>query len=571
MKLSAEIKNSVPYQFAVEVRDGKIITGQYIRLAVDRFFKWIKNSKNLGFTLDHQAGMHMIEFFEQFILHTKGPLAGKPMILSPYQQFTWYNIMAWKKRDEAGNLVRVIRTVYEKVARKNGKTAVLAGAGLYFQSCEDEGAEIYVGATKELQAKVLWEQASQFVAKGIQLRMAGFKSFQREIRYPKTMGYFRFLGGDSKTLDGLNPSLSIIDEYHAHKDDSVKEVLESAMGARLQPLTYIITTAGFNSSGVCKAYEDVCKNILKGDLHDDSTLIMIHDLDEGDDWQDQSAWVKANPNLNVSIGIDYLRDEYTKAINQPSKLVNFKTKHLNQWTDAAETWIPSNIWEANKTDESIDEKLRELGHYSGLDLANTRDICSYALLSNPDEKGNMYLKAYHFCPADTIEQRSKEDRVPYRYWAQAGYIITTPGNTADYDYIEDVVAHNHKQYKGERLGYDRKEANQIIQRLTEREVTCTPFSQAIGTISWPTKQFEKLVYEGKIKHDGNPVLRWMLAHCVIYQDPNENIKVHKGQSHAGKGRVDGIIASIMALGEMMTTDEDDGKNKYMDPNAEVYV
>src|SRR5690606_28515710 len=161
-----------------------------------------------------------------------------------------------------------------------------------------------------------------------------FKNTQREIRFSRNLGVFRFLGGDSKTLDGLNPSLSIIDEYHAHKDDSVREVLESAMGAREQPLIYIITTAGFNIASACKHYEDVCKEILDGQKEDDGTFIMIHDVDDPENYENEKEWVKSNPNLGESLNWEYLRSEFQKAVNQPSKMPNFKTKHLNMWVDA---------------------------------------------------------------------------------------------------------------------------------------------------------------------------------------------------------------------------------------------
>ncbi|QLE02897.1 terminase large subunit [Galbibacter sp. BG1] len=572
MNLDPKIKNSVPFQYAFNVASGKIVTGVYVKQAVDRFFNWVENAEKKGYVLDHGNGMHVLDFFEIFLQHTKGPKAGQPFKLTPYQQFTLYNIFAWKKKNEKGEWVRVIKTVYEKVARKNGKTAVLAGLGLYCESFDNEEApEIYVGATKEAQAKVLWEQAYQYVFKCIGLRKIGFKNTQREIRFSKNLGVFRFLGGDSKTLDGLNPSVAIIDEYHAHKDDGVREVLESAMGARKQPLIYLITTAGFNVASVCKQYEDVCKEILAGIKEDDSTFIMIHDLDEKDDWENPDNWVKSNPNLGESIAINYLKTEYQKAKNQPSKAPNFKTKHLNLWVDAPSVWIPAEIWNQNKVESIPMSKFTEFGSFRAIDLSTTTDITADIILSEPDEDGFRYIKPFFYCPADTIEKRSKEDRVPYRYWRDQGYIITTPGNTIDYNYLEDNVIATHHPYNVNRVEMDQWNASQVANNLEEKGIEVSFFSQQIATISFPTKQFEKLVYEGKIKHDGNPVLTWMLSGCVIYRDANENIKVHKGQSHAGNKRVDGIIACIMALGGSLTGESENNESQYNDPNAEVFI
>ncbi|MDH7444663.1 terminase large subunit [Aquimarina sp. 2201CG14-23] len=576
MKLSPEILSCTPFQYADDVRNNRIVTGKKIKLAIDRFYKMIHDADSKGYILDHKNGLHVIDFFEYFLLHTKGEKAKnkESFILSPYQQFTLYNIFAWKKQNSSGNWVRVIKTVYEKVARKNGKTAVLAGLGLYCQAFDDEeGTEIYVGATKEAQAKVLWEQAYQFVFKCINLRKVGFKNTQREIRFSKNQqsGVFRFLGGDSKTLDGLNPSVSIIDEYHAHKDDGVREVLESAMGARSQPLIYLITTAGFNMASVCKQYEDVCNEILLGVKQDDSTLVMIHDLDEGDDWENPNNWIKANPNIDESVNLDYLLDEYKKAINQPSKIPNFKTKHLNLWVDSKEAWISTDVWNANKVDKIPLEKFTKFGSFRAIDLSTTIDITADIILSEPDEDGYRYIKAFFFCPEDTIDRRSKEDRVPYRAWRDAGYLISTPGNTVDYNYLKENVMATNNQYGVKRIELDQWNASQVANDLTEYGLEVSFFSQQIATISFPTKQFEKLVYEGKIKHDGNPVLERMLSGCVIYQDANENIKVHKGHSHMGRYRVDGIVATIMALGGSLSGEEDNNQSQYNDPDIKVII
>jgi len=577
LKISRKIKSSVPFRYAIDVRAGKIVCGPFVKMAVSRFWDWIENADSKGYFLDHGSGMHIILFFKTFIPHTKGEKANEPFELSPYQQFTLYNIFAWKKYNESGKPVRVIKTVYEKVARKNGKTAVLAALGLYCMAFDNEsGPEIYVGATKEAQAKILWEQAYQYVFKSLPLRRCGFRNTQREIKLKKTMGVFRFLGGDSQTLDGLNPSVAIIDEYHSHKTDGVREVLESAMGSRLEPLIYIITTAGFNKQSVCKAYEDVCKQILKGQKEDDSTFIMIHEPapdDNGDyNWESIGTWKMANPNLGISVNLDYLKSEYQKAINQPSKIPNFKTKHCNLWVDGISTWITEKNWNNCRVDEIPMEKFKEFGCYVGMDLSTTTDITAMVFLSNPDDDGVRYLKPFFYCPDDTIEHRSKEDQVPYKYWRDSGFLTSTPGNTVDYDVIKDDLARRYYQYSVERVELDQWNASQLANNLMELGFEVAYFSQQISNISFPTKQFEKLVLQNRIRHDGHPILAWMLSGCVLYQDANENIKVHKGHSHQGNKRVDGIIATIMALGGSMEIEDQSNKSSYTDDDdIEIFV
>jgi len=578
-----EMLQSIPFQYASDVRSGKIICGSWIKLAVDRFYSWIETAEADGYILDHAKGMHIINWIPKYCQHTKGPLAKLrlPFELSPYQQFTVYNIFAWTIKETG---LRRINFVYEAVGRKNGKTTQLAALGLYCESMDnEEGPEIYVGATKEAQAKTLWEQAFSFVEKSLKLRQLGFKNTQREIRFGYTSGVFRFLGGDSKTLDGLNPSVGFIDEYHAHKDDTVREVIESAMGARDNPLVYIITTAGFNLKSACKLAEDSYKDILKGINVDDHTLIMIHQLDENDDWEVEANWIKANPNMNYNTTLlDFMRREYIKAKNQPSKIPNFKTKSLNMWVDGVNVWIPSEKWKNNDINKNLPTKsnkrkevplsvFEQFGSYAGLDLSTTTDITAFVLLSEPNDEGFRYLKPFLFCPEETIEKRSKEDKVPYRYWRDAGFLISTPGDRVDYDVIEDYIKKNYHKYNIKRIEVDRYNSNSITNHLVEGGYEISEFTQTMVNYSHPTKLFEKLVYEGKILHDGNPLMEWMLSGCTTKEDYNENIRIVKGKEHTNGKRIDGIIAAIMALGGSVSKPEETSKySKPMD-ESEIYV
>lgn len=323
----------------------------------------------------------------------------------------------------------------------------------------------------------------------------------------------------------------------------------------------------------CKHYEDSVIEVLEGRSIDDHLWIMIHDIDQEDlnteeSWENKDLWVKANPLLGNGLNLEGIEKEYIKAINQPSKIRNFKTKNLNMWVDQQFDWIPSEVWNKNKVATIPMEKFTNFGAYAGLDLSTTTDLSAYAILSEPDDFGDRYLKIWLFCPKDTIEKRSKEDRVPYQYWADKGYIIATPGNVIDYFVIADIIKSTFHEHKVIRLEYDRYNATQLIQELQENGLNVSEFSQAIGTISAPTKEFEKLVYSGKVKHDGNPALAWMLASCVIYADANDNLKVHKGRSGANGRRVDGIIATINALGGSMSTPEETNESYYNRDDAQ---
>lgn len=574
MQIPKHIQETIPFQYAADVKSGKIVCGLRIRQAIDRFYKLIDKAESCGYWLDYQKGFVAINFIEKFVRHTKGKSAGKPFVLSPYQQFRFFNQYAWQTTNEFGTAIRLIRNVYIKVAKKNGKTAEEAADDLYLMAFDnEEGAEIYVGATKEDQAKLCFNQAAEFIQKNSLLQKVGFKVYQKEIKFTHTNSFMKPLGGDSKTQDGINAHKSTIDEYHAHKDDSVKENLESSSASRLQPLTVTITTAGSNLHGVCKNFEESCINILEGVAEDDTFLIMIHDLDKNDDWEDENNWVKANPNLGVTVSLDFLRKEYQKAKNQPSKIPNFKTKHLNMWVDGLSEWIPSEYWNACQKPIQ-EENFALLGNCGGLDLSSTTDITAYAMISEPDAEGIRDLKVWCFCPADTIAKRSKEDRVPYQYWANLKrenavddkdtYLIATPGNMVDYTYVENVVINQYYKNKTMHVEYDRKFSGTLVQNLQNQSIELSPFTQTLMNYTSPTKEFQRLIMSGKLRVGKNPILKWMLSGCVAITDTNENIRIDKSRSTK---RIDGIIASIMALAGTMSLEKETQKSKWEDPEV----
>jgi phage terminase large subunit-like protein len=576
MQISTEIQNSIPFQYASDVKFGKIVTGLRIRQAIDRFYNLIESADAKGYWLDHKKGFAVIKFFENFLHHTKGKTAGQPFLLSPYQQFTLYNLFAWQTTNEEGKSIRLIRNVYQKVGKKNGKTAELSGVGLFVKAFDgEEGAEVYVGATKEEQAKLCFQQACDFILKSSLLQTIGYKVYQKEIKFLPKSAFMRPLGGDSKTQDGINSHLTIIDEYHAHKDDSVKENLESSSASRLQPITYTITTAGTNVHGVCKNFEDSCINILEGVAEDDTFLIMIHDLDEDDDWQDPKNWIKANPNLGTTVTLDFLQKEFKKTENQPSKIPNFQTKHLNMWVDAPTVWVESKYWDACMQPIKYENFVR-LGNCGALDLSSTTDLTAFADISEPDEEGFRDLDVWFFCPLDTIEKRSKEDRVPYKYWsnlkrenakdASDTYLIATPGNMVDYNIVFNKVVEITSERKTNHVEYDRKFSAGLITPLQEAGIELSPFTQTLMNYTSPTKEFERLLRSGKLRVGKNPILKWMLSGCVPIFDTNENVRLDKAKSTK---RIDGIIASIMALAGTLSEEKENKDSKYNDPTIEI--
>jgi phage terminase large subunit-like protein len=532
----------IPMQYAYDVLEGRVLACKYVKLAVQRHLNDLKEGHKRGLYFDEAAGHHIINFF-QFLKHSKGKFAGKAFELEPYQQFTLWVLFGWKNADGT----RRFKYAYNEVARKNGKSTLSSGVALYMLLGDGEsGAEVYTAATMRDQAKICFDEAKKMVQKSPALK-SRISVYQHNMHILANNSKMEPLSSDADSLDGLNPHCSIVDEYHAHRNAELYNVLKSAMGAREQPLQFTITTAGFNKEGPCYQLRKTCIEILEGKKHDDTLFAIIFTLDEDDDWTDEKVWIKANPNLGNSISLKYLRDECNSAKNNASEEVNFKTKNLNIWTDASTTWIADEKWKA--CNKPVDmEGLEGKECFGGLDLASVVDVASLVLFF-PQEDGTFDLLPYFWIPEDTAAERTRKDGVGYLQWIKEGFIRTTPGNVIDFNFIKEDIRQLCEQYQVKRLGFDRWNSSQLVNDLTEEGINLTPFGQGFKDMAAPTKELERLVYAKLIRHNQNPVLRWMLGNVEIKRDPAGNIKPDKQKSSE---KIDGIVATIMAIGEYMT-------------------
>lgn len=529
-------------EYAKDVLSGKIHAGELIRLACQRYFRDQKRIYE-GISLDRQAGERAIRFISS-LKQTKGIYAGKPLSLQPWQQFLIFNIFAWKRADGS----RRFRKAYIEVARKNGKSTLAAGVGLCGLFVDKEPrAEIYSAATTKDQAKIVFEEAKEMVKSCTLKNRIGV--FRNSLSYDATGSYFKPLSADYDTLDGLNPHISIIDEYHAHPTSGVLDVLDSAAGSRRNPLMFIITTAGFYRNYPCYAYRRNAINVLRGIAEDDSLFTLIYTLDEGDDWAEAATWAKANPNLDVSVARDYIEQQVHDALNRPEAQVNVMTKNLNVWTDSAATWILDSKWM-----ESIDRET-QLDHcrcWGGLDLSNVSDITALVLAFA--ENGKTQLLPFFWIPEETVQEKMRKENVDYQKWINEGFVRVTPGNVVDYAFIQKDIMNLGQKYDIQSIAYDRWNSSQTVIDLQNEGMVMHPFGQGYASMSTPTKAFEAGVLSRQITHDGNPVLRWMLSNVAIARDPSGNIKPDKSKSSQ---KIDGISAAIMALGEKMSEFKED--------------
>ena len=537
-------------QYAQQVLAGEVMVCEFVTLAVKRYYNDLENALDKGWYFDRKAAIRAIGFIEK-LKHTKGKWAGQRFKLESWQQFILWNIFGWMKADGT----RRFRYVYVEIARKNGKTALSAGIGLYMLFADGEARpEVYSAATVKDQARICFSDAVEIVKK---TDLKNYLSpYRNSIVYELKGGTMKPLSSDYGTHDGLNPSCGIIDEFHAHKDSGMFDVIKSAFGARRQPLMFIITTAGFNKNGACYAYRSNVIKILQGINEDDSLFGIIYTLDSKEEWDNPKIWIKSNPNLGVSVFPEYLADQVNDAKNRPEAVRNVMTKNVNLWVDAEKTWILDDMWQKCIGTTDI-KSLRGCKCWGGLDLSNVSDITAFVLLFHENEK--FQLLPFFWIPEDKMLEKIRKENINYDKWSSLGFVKVTAGNVLDYDFVKADILQIAEIYDLQSTAYDRWNASQTIIDLQNEGMECSPFGQGYGSMGAPTKEFEKMVLTEKIEHFGNPVLRWMMASTVVKTDPAGNIKPDKEKSSQ---KIDGIVASIMALGEWMTAQAEEDNNPY---------
>lgn len=500
-----------------------------------------------GFRFDPESGMRVTAFVESYCTHYEGEWAGQPLLLEGWQKDIIQAAFGWLRRDGT----RRYRTVYIEIPRKNGKSTWAGGVGLYLTVADGEaGAQVYVTATKKDQARIVWGAADKMLRRSARLRK--FVKASKLAIYCERLGSrMEPLGANSDTQDGFNAHAQLVDEAHAHKDRHVYDVVATSMGARRQPLNWIITTAGvYNPESIGWELHERAIQVLEGVIEDDTFFAYIAAADakagENASWQLPETWASANPNLGVSVKFDYLTEQCDRAKTTPSFLNTFLRYHLNIWTQQIERWISIDKW--NACERVVDpEQLRGRVCCAGLDLSSKIDLTAL-VLAFPDGDATDFL--FHFwMPKDVIEERTEKDRVPYDAWVRDGWITATPGNVVDYSFICAAVQDAAKKYDLREVAYDPWNATQTAVDLQEEGITVVELRQGYASLSEPSKEFEKLIVAAKLGHltprGPNPVMRWMVSNVAIKRDPAGNIKPDKSST---KGRIDGVIGSIMSLG-----------------------
>jgi phage terminase large subunit-like protein len=565
-------------KYTRDVAAGRIVASKWVKLACRRHIQDLAEGAKRGLWFDPTAAQRAIDFF-QFLKHSKGKWAGEPFALEPWQQFIVYSLFGWKQADGT----RRFRFAHVEVARKNGKTTLWAGIGLYLFFADGEpGAEVYCAATKKDQAKILFSEAERMrsASPGLKKRIV---SFRNNMNIPGTASKFEPLGADEDTLDGLNVHGALVDELHAHKTRGLWDVLETAMGARRQPLMAAITTAGTDLESVCWKQHEYGEKILEGINRDDSFFVFIACLDAEDDWEDHRNWIKGNPNLGVSVNLEDLQARALKAKQMPSALNSFLRLRLNKWTNSETAAVKMEDWracvgfplkgkDAKVLRDEISKQLEGQECFLAVDLASTEDIACAAKLFPPVNENDPYIFIPHFyVPEERLEEKIAEWRQPYDVWAREGFLTATDGNVIDYDVIKEQVLADHERYQVREITFDPWNATQFANELQKAGIApekLVKFAQTIAMFAEPTKQLlEVLLPNHKIAHLGNPVLAWMASNLLVKEDNNGNKRPVKGK---GRGKIDGIVALIMGLGRAIANGSD-GASAYTAERGAMFV
>ena len=542
-------------RYARQVVGGDIIAGEFVRLACERHLNCLKIQNTEEFPYAYNPLMHngqgheyrpadrICRFIEN-LPHVKGKWArdGLTIELSEWQIFGLCEIFGWINVNTA---LRRFKTAYWEIPRKNAKTTIAAGIGLYLEVLDDEiGAEIVSAATSADQAKISFNIAKQMVQKSpLMQRRFGIKPLANAITVESTGSTFRYLSSDHKTLDGLNVSGGIMDEMHAMRTREVWDVVETATGSREQPLIIGITTAGSNRAGICYEQRDYVAKILRRAVTDETYFGIIYTIDTDDDWTDPAMWAKANPNLGVSVFIDDLNRKCEKAKAMPAAQNNFKTKHLNIWVAADVAWMNMQKWELCE-DKTLDlDQFEGQECYMGLDLASRIDIAAeIKLFSNQiDGKRHFYFFGRYYLPEETVYSARNDQ---YQGWMNSGHLTTTPGDTIDFEYIEDSLLETADRFNVLECAFDPHQATQLSTRMISLGLPMVPIRPNALNFSEPMKELESLTLQNRIHYNDDPIFTWMLSNVVAHYDKKDNIYPNKERE---ENKIDGPVALIMAL------------------------
>ena len=524
-------------KYAEDIISGKIVSNKYIKLSCERFQKDLENA-DADWYFSADKAQHIHDFFTYFIKHVTGDLAGEPYILSPWESFVLCNIWGFVSKED--KTTRRFHNAIVYVARKNSKTTIGGAQVLYHMlSDNQEGAQVFSVATQSQQAKIAWTSAGRMIDKMPYKARNKFKKTVSSIDIHETFNSYKFLGRDSKALDGLNCSFALFDESAAISDRNMFEVIQSSQGSRKNFLNLHITTAQFSKESYFYEQYSYLKKILEGEVVDDSYFGVLYELDKESEWENPEMWIKSNPNLNKSVNKDFLTAELKLANEIPSKKTNFLVKHMNMYQSSSSAWLPTSTWRQGITDE-----IRTTGKlWVGVDLGATSDLTALTFLYQDGEKYCIDYKC--FIPESAMKTLPKYLRTTYNNALKSGSLVLTEGNATDYNVVKEFLQNYVADKDLQEICYDPWSSTKFITELYAEGAPCVEVNQSMKNLSPASKETDIDIRKNEILHLDDPFLEWQFNNCTLYTDVNSNIKVKKGDD--ANLKIDAIVALILAV------------------------
>ncbi len=545
-------------RYADDVVRGQIVAGPLVRLACQRHLADLERGKERGLVWRPEKAARVMGFFRDVLRLNGGDFEGKPFELHPSQQFIVGSLFGWYGEDG----FRRFRVAYTEMAKGNGKSPAAAGIGLYMMTADDEPrAEVYSVATKKEQAQILFRDAvamvqqSPALAKRIEV-LGGLMPWN--MIHHASNSFFRALAS-SEGQSGPRPHCVLVDELHEHPDDTAVEKQRAGMKGRRQPMQFEITNSGFDRLSVCYQHHDYGRRLLEGHIEDDERFAYICGLDEGDDWQDESVWVKANPLLDVTVTRKYLRGQVHEAQGMPSKQSIVKRLNFCIWVDASAPWIDGDIWRAAVREIDRD-RLRGKRCVAALDLSGKNDLTALTLFFL-DETPAAAI-SFFWTPADTLAAREERDLAPYAQWVREGFLLTTPGKAIDYGFAAAKLRELMSEYRIVELSFDRYRMDDFCRELDDIDLTYEVVEfggepensvdlvmhnhgQGFRDMGPAVDAVETGLLNGDIVVEYNPVMNMCAANAVLTLDPAGSRKFDKRPGKS-TGRIDGVVTLAMA-------------------------
>lgn len=518
---------------------------------------WIRNEGDeravaAGCYFDERAAARVVGFFPRFLVHSKGEWYGKPFELLNWQRDDLIMpLFGWMRADGT----RRFRQAFVFIPKKNGKSTLAAGVGLYLLCADGEaGAEVYSAATDQVQAGIVHGEAIKMVDASPELsRILNVHRTTKAITYMRNQSVYRALSSEHRGSEGLNAHGIVADELHVWHGRQLWDSLKYAFRSRRQGMLFTITTAGNDPQSVCRQQYDYAKSVIAGKVHDDRFFAYIREAEPKDDWRQEATWRKANPSFGFTVKAEDFAADVREAESSPTTQASFARYSLNVWQSSSTPWLDMDAWAACRREFDEATMLMELDEWDrvgGLDLAKSRDMTAFALVfRHRDDSERHRILPWFWLPEETVDH--VESPREYRVWADDGWLLTMPGAVCDYSFVRSKIVEIHERFGPFSYAFDPMFAQETQQRLAEDEgIEGVEFLQTIMNFSRPTTEFERLVIAGKLEHNGHPVLSWQAGNVSVYTDANRNKRPVKPK-HGDRRKIDGIVAAIQAMGLLM--------------------